>query len=1351
MFKRTNESARLVCYAGNDIDSISNLLIKLGIRLDVNAIPLRGGRAKVFKGEYYEFEDPFPLMGDFATSAVCKKIQSELGFDLISTLSVKAESGDYLILSLLPSRIHDARTFFGQFGSLFKYAVYLSNLRSRLEVFEKRFDEQFIKMKNEFIEKEGEHLHLYDVMPIPACILDESGIITEANQALRDLFGRGTDAIGQPLSSIMEEETRQNFVEFLLSLKIRRDDSFPLKVSDRYFKARIISLDDNNQIVVYLFDETAGVNIKAELDRTIDTLRKENELADKLTVEEKKHSEDVVKNSPIPTLAIHAGKIEFASESLKRIFTITDSADEFTSCNGIPTLSESDSTFETPASDGRTFSVSQWSSGEYHYLAFSDVTDLKKAAEDSRKISFNAEKLFNSIFPTARVVENKIVEWNGGFESLLKDFLANEKSFDGFLRYLSESPEAIKSELRSKNVVTRTCHATDRKNLNVCLSAAADSIFIFVEDITEQENLRQELRNTQNLLANSIEFFSEEPIFILENGTVSAANLAAREKLAVKLNESLNIDTLFSGLGALNRTSTVELDGKFFRIESATLSNSTVFHLREVTEGVVQRAEINKLKHHHDLLKELATSEQYENILTNLKEILAGETSPKLICAGILYAARESADVYLLTVATDKIEPSLSLSLTQADMSFAGNGGLFSRAQLPDTSFSNIVSAGGDSRLAIESTPVGDICGFASAAIPENSPEQNEGIDQEAIDELREILSVASSTAADIYTRLSAQRKFEESGKVTRALVGLTGISDGSLGEISKKTVDLLKQVFTADSIAIYSIDGPRLTLSTINGSLPSTVSIPSIKFGMMVPAAQLAADPSFVKGEEVFSSEGVYFCLKSRQQNLALMFKFVGVTPAPSELNAVSSIALDLLESKRAAETHARTASDLSGESRLMNDFITGLSKADDPNEVLTILEDYLKQRDKGSSVSAAKDAQSSVKPLDVVQKDGGELYEANFLTFGIGVIEIKTSADPLAQMMIQLTFDKLRSLLASELPAARDNSAELQTKLDKANSDLSTLRDSVDKIPATMRNARIEIDGVLSRLSFVQGDEKIIEEIKMRLASATKDLSIDLDSSYTNQDAIFESIRSGVMEHEAASERIRNFDISALTEFRAESTVSELIKDIFVNFIIISEVPDCEVLMMTALPSPSELADGKGKHIGVRLTTRQGAVLRDDTIKSNGSIQALVNKIEKMGYQVDTRALGNELTTDVCEVKRVEMPKGESAILIEDDRALLEEESQYLLQIYSRLKVAGDAVEAAKIFESEKFSAAFVDLSLPSINGKEVCQQIKKTQPECMTILLTNREGEDKSNGVDHIMLRPMTEEAVRNLIGK
>lgn len=368
------------------------------------------------------------------------------------------------------------------------------------------FDEQITRIKNEFSTKERFHVGLYDNMPIPAGVLDEGGIIVEANRALKDLFvenarhqqafSERVDPIGQPFSSIMEEECRRNFAEILRSPNIKGEDNFPLVVCERHFKVTLVHPGGGDRIVVYLLDETATVNLRIELQKTIDELRKENELTEKLVAQERKYSKDIVRNFPVPVIAVFGDKVEFASESARQIFSITDgeSLDEFSSRNEISTLSASELTLETKASGGRTFSVSRWEIGKYCYYSFNEITELKRAEDESQKSSFESGKLLEAILPVACIKENKIVGWNKSFGKLLKDFLATGNDFDEFLSFLNESPDSIKSELSSNSTVTRTIRTRDLKSLKVCLSSAEDSIFVFIEDITEQEDLKQQLQ-----------------------------------------------------------------------------------------------------------------------------------------------------------------------------------------------------------------------------------------------------------------------------------------------------------------------------------------------------------------------------------------------------------------------------------------------------------------------------------------------------------------------------------------------------------------------------------------------------------------------------------------------------------------------------------------------------------------------------------------------------------------------------------------------------------------------------------------------------------------------------------------
>jgi CheY-like chemotaxis protein/PAS domain-containing protein len=1400
IFRRNGETAGLVAYSSESVEKIVGILFKAGLKLDVNNIPLQKGRAKVFELPYGEFDNPFQLIGDMTTTAACKKIQHDLHFDSISTSSVKTELGDYLILLLQPKKVHDAKQKLEQFSSLLKIAGYLANLKTKLAGFENSFDEQLIEVRNELKKKESIHLLLFNDMPMVAAVLDERGVITEASERLQLLFS-GTEAIGQPLSSIMDEEDRRNFIELLLnlpaagsaelsiSLNPRRSDEAEGQISDKYFRALLVKQRESSGYVVYFIDENAGMNLKREFERTIDMLRAQNGFVEKILGAEKKYSEEIVRNAGVPTIVVSDEKILFASESAKTIFRVSDNQPfaEFVSLNDISTISTSERTFEATASGGKTFIVSQWESepipsanSEQHraawFYTFNDVTELKRVEAEVRKMKAESGRLFNSLLPTARVRNEKLVEWNDVFESLFKTFLETDKSFDSFLRYLGESPEVCKSEMRLRNIIMRNCRTTDRKFLNMSAALTEDSVLIFIEDVTEQENIKMQLRSLQNTFRNALESFSEEPIFVVENGNVSASNLAARNKLDARLDEPFNFQDMLKRFGVKSGDAIVELDGKFFRIEDATSGNLTVYQFRRVTDEVAQSAEINILKKRQDLLSDLSGAEGYEDILTSVNEILKndGTRSVKLVGTGIMQNDKESADVYLLTTFSGKIEPSLLLSLSPADISVAERGGSFSQTELSDTIFSNVLSAG-DSALLIQTTKVSDARGFASIAVQD--------IDPEKLNELGKLLKIASSVAVGIHTRSYAERKFEESGKVTRALIGLTGIDGTSFAEISRNTVDLLKQVFGADAVGVYSVDGATLTSLATNGSLPEVVSITSLKFGMLVPTSRLETS-------DTETAEGYYFALRSKSSQLksagsglTLIFRFIrdtvlrtesstrgtGVPPSPSELNAISSASLDLLESKRIIENQSASAEQLADESKFMKEFMARLVKSTTSQDVLRILGDSLSQKNKDAKVKVRTDGDTKSFAGEIVHNEVGDFanYEANLSSLGIGIVAVKCSPDAFSRTMVELAIDKIKSLIALKLPAFQNEAADLRAKLERAKDSYSKLRESVGKIPVSLRNARIGIDGVLSRLSFVEGDERVIQEIKLHLASAAKELSVDLDSSFKNQDDIFEAVRLSVMqasqrlglvgdstvkdEGKSVPSRISDFDVSELTEFRADQTTSDLIKDLFVNFVIASGVNDCKVLMMTAQPSPNEAADGKGKHISLRIISKGGGILHDDTLKESASIQTLVGKLEKMGYQVDTRALGSELTMDICEIKGVETPgeKTLSALLVEDDKVVTYEESQKLIKIFSRVKVAADAVEAAMILDSERFHTALVDLNLPSINGRELCRQIKSSQPDCITILLTNREGVEKSDGVDYVMLRPLDEDIVRNYI--
>lgn len=1355
VFRGKEKKGELVAYSNANVERLSTLLLKAGLKIDIYKIGLSGAREKIFDAAYAEFDNPFPLIGDLTTSAACKKIQRELGFSKIAFSSVETDDGAYAIMILLPDKVPDVRKELAQFALLIKYATYVAALKKKLRGLEERFDEQVVQSRRELAQKEGAHLVLFDEMPIAAALLDERGVITEANSGMRLLFADEGKTIGQPLSSIVREDDRRSFIEFLVSIPPGETAETALQTLGKHFKAQIVSLKNDAGeragFVVYLLDHTSEINLERELGRTIDALRAENGAAGKRLVEEKKVTEGIINNAGAAIVAVSRGTIAFVSEDARRIFELSpgQSFDDFTVQNSLPGLSGKESDSEVTTPDGKTLAVTSWSSGEYRFHLFSDVTPLRLAEERLGKSDLQLDKVFNSLLPTALVREGRLTKWNEAFGELFADFLSaggddskREKSLDGFLLYLGESPEVCKSELEYNNLIRRTCRTADRRSLNVSIVNAQEAAFIFAEDFTERENAKQQLRNVQSLLTSALESFSEEPIFIVENNFVSSANLAARNKLGIKLDEAFIFEVFMKKIGSAGEDLPFKLKEQFYRLETASLGSLNVYRLRLVNEMIAQQAEINRLRRKQEILRGLSISERYEGILDVISEIIRtdGIESARLVSVGIMLGSKDTAEVYLFNVASGKMEPSLSLSLSSGDVLAAERGGFFSRDAMLNTTFSNVISAG-EPALIMESTTLGDTRGFAAVAL------RDSGISSQIVEELAKVLKAASSSAVGIHARISAERKFEETGKVIRALVGLSGIGEGDFEDASHKAIDLMKATFGSDTAGIYSIEGSSLKSLVLNGELPDTVPLAVVKYDVFIPAAQ------FESHMQTKSGKGSYLSVKSGSGKLAFITRFVGALPATSELRAILAAALEILETRRQSGKDSAAAAKLSHDSQIINEFMRNLAKSADSGEVTRVLGDSLSrmQKDAAVTVSSERDTVALRQPPGIIEKEGGSGYEANLLSLGIGIVKVKCSADAISRSMVELAVDRLKSFLAVRVPELQDEATDLRARLLEAKDNFSSLRESVEKIPSSLRNARIELDNALSRLSLVHGDEKLVQEIRLHLASAAKEISVDLDRSLRNQDELFQVVRAAAMEQEGASSRIRNFDVSILAEFRVDPATFDLIKDLFVNFITTSGVPDCEVLMKTMQPRFSEAAEGKGKHISITLAGRGGRSVGDDGAGGAGSTRPLVEKLEKLGYLVRLSAGEIERTMDICEMKPVETVERRhlGAILVEDDRHLAEEETQSLLQVFPRVKVASDAVEATGIIESETFGLALVDLSLPSINGRELCRQIKKAQPECVTVLLTNREDEDKSEGVDHIMLRPISQEAVRNYI--
>ncbi len=1350
LFRRSGGTAALAAYSADNQKRIADLFRIAGIRLSPEKIPLTGTRKKAFEETFTESDDFFQLLGDMTTSAACRKLQRELGAELVATASLKTDSSEMVLLLLLREKPPALREDLGRFVFLLKVASHLSEVKGRLQSLQDRFDEQLVKLKGELREKESSHLHLFNEMSLAAAVLDEHGIIVETNEALARLAGPGVKPEGQSFSSLVDQVARQEFVEFFVGVGAGESRPTSVVMSGRHFKTYVVTrkkTDGGRGLsAVYLSEDTSDIELRNELGRTIDALRSENESLKKSVGEAETFSEESVRGAALPVMTVSNGIISVLSRPMREMFDVNEGQllGEFLSSNGMASPAALETDHEIVDNRGRAISVAHWDVAGKSFYAFRDVSELKKIEIELGKSAMESGRLFNSFLPTAAVSGGKLSRWNDMFESLFKEFLSADRSFDGFLRYLGESPESFKSELRAGEIVMRMCRTTDRKYLNVSAAVTEDTTFLFLEDITEQEVLKQQLRGAQGMVNNLLESFVDDPVFVIDSGIVRAANVAARNKLSLRLDESVDPMKILAGIGISRPEDTGELNGRFYKVDNIPIGTTQVYRFRPVNQEVGQRAEIEKLKRRNVIVRELPSADKFEAILKNLSDLLTAEaySGAKVIGTGTLHTSRGTADVFLLTAASGRIEPSLSLGLTESDVTAVRHGGSFSGIEIPDSTLMNVISAG-DSRLLLQSTAVGDVLGFASIAFPSTATKSQYS------DELVPILKAASSVAAGLYARMSAERRFEESGKVTRAVVGLTGMGDGSFDEYSRHVTDLVRQVFAAESVGVYALEGTAMSLVVSNGNLPKELSLPATKFGALVPANQL--ESADMKG-----ADGFYFAVKSRRQGLALLLRFIAVSPSLSELNAVASVSLDMLEGRRSSEEQAKISVQLLENSKIMGDFMTRLSKAGTPEAVVKLLADSLSSKMKEASVvlTPGNAETDSSRPLELVEKDGdgSGSYEADFSSVGLGMLSVKSSADPLSRTMVGLSVDKIRSLFAMKLPALQAETSVLRSRLDRAKEEQATLRESIERVPVSLRNARIAIDNVLSRLSFVQGEDKIMQEIRLHLAAAAKEMSVDLDSSSKGQDELFEAVRTVLMNPAGTGQantaiRIKSFETSSLAEFRVDQSTFDLLRDLLSNVVLVSGLKECDVLVATSQPGPGDAAEGKGKRVGLRLTGAVDEAVDQDRIEGSASIRALVAKIEKLGYTVEADVQANVMTFEIFESRPAEgtYPSELTALLVEDDKHLVEEESRNILLVFPRLKVAGDAVEAAKLFQSEKFGVAFVDLSLPSINGRELCSQLKKAQPDCTTVLLTNRDGEEKSEGVDHISLRPLESDTI------
>jgi len=90
---------------------------------------------------------------------------------------------------------------------------------------------------------------------------------------------------------------------------------------------------------------------------------------------------------------------------------------------------------------------------------------------------------------------------------------------------------------------------------------------------------------------------------------------------------------------------------------------------------------------------------------------------------------------------------------------------------------------------------------------------------------------------------------------------------------------------------------------------------------------------------------------------------------------------------------------------------------------------------------------------------------------------------------------------------------------------------------------------------------------------------------------------------------------------------------------------------------------------------------------------------------------------------------------VLVVEDEAMLREGLVDLLEgAGHEVVAAGDGLEGATIGASERFDMVLLDLTLPRLDGLEVCRRLRLARPSLPVLMLTARAGErDKVEGLE------------------
>ncbi len=115
-------------------------------------------------------------------------------------------------------------------------------------------------------------------------------------------------------------------------------------------------------------------------------------------------------------------------------------------------------------------------------------------------------------------------------------------------------------------------------------------------------------------------------------------------------------------------------------------------------------------------------------------------------------------------------------------------------------------------------------------------------------------------------------------------------------------------------------------------------------------------------------------------------------------------------------------------------------------------------------------------------------------------------------------------------------------------------------------------------------------------------------------------------------------------------------------------------------------------------------------------------------------------------------------SRILAVDDSTMMQELIKLALADYYQVLVASNAVDALELIYQEKISLLLLDVSMPEINGLELCRTVRSISQfrDLPIIMVTARDGFfDKAKGrlagCTEYLTKPFNAEKLRQLVGK